>query len=158
MKRTLPVKGYKFFLIVLMVVFPLILMTACDKEEGNPYIPDVYIDFTLDPNSTFYQELNTVGGWMYLTSELPSRGIIVYRADNMEFMAYDRMPPNDPNRCCTNNVCTRLLVDDYYPFVMDTCTNISYLLLNGSIFEGEGKYPLIRYNTSYNGQLLRIYN
>ncbi len=140
------------------VFFLVLLVSGCSKDDRNPFIPDVYINITIDPNSTFYQELNTVGGWMYLTSELPSRGIIVYRSDIMEFLAFDRTPPNDPNRCCNNNICTRLLVGDFYPFAKDTCTGTSYLLLNGSIFEGEGRYPLIRYNTTYNGHLLRIFN
>jgi hypothetical protein len=158
MKRKQLRKGYNLFSVGKLLVIGSLIISACQKEDPNPYIPDVYIDITIDPNSTFYQELNTVGGWMYLTSELPSRGIIVYRSDIIEFVAYDRIPPNDPNRCCSNNICTRLVVGDYYPFVQDTCTSTSYLLLNGSIFEGEGKYPLIRYNTSYNGHLLRIFN
>jgi hypothetical protein len=158
MKRKPAGKGYSLFLIQALFILLFLITGGCDKEDRNPYIPDVYIDITLDPNSTFYQELNTVGGWMYLTSELPSRGIIVYRSDIMEFLAYDRIPPNDPNKCCNDGVCTRLIVGDYFPFVKDTCTGTSYLLLNGSIFEGEGKYPLIRYNTTYNGQLLRIFN
>jgi uncharacterized protein YuzB (UPF0349 family) len=40
----------------------------------------------------------------------------------------------------------------------DECNDISYLLLNGSIVEGDGKWPLIQYQTTYNGQLLRIFN
>lgn len=142
----------------LAIIFVFLLVVSCEKEDPNPVTPDVYIDITIDPNSTFYQELNTVGGWMYLTADLPSRGIIVYRNDIMEFLAYDRIPPNEPNLCCTNNICTRLIVGEHYPFAMDTCTGTSYLLLNGNVFEGEGKYPMIRYNTSYNGHLLRISN
>lgn len=146
------------FSVALVAIGCFALMASCEKEDPNPVTPDVYIDITIDPNSTFYQELNTVGGWMYLTADPPSRGIIVYRNDLMEFLAYDRIPPNDPNLCCANNVCTRLLVGEYFPFAMDTCTGTTYLLLNGSVFEGDGKYPMIRYNTSYNGHLLRISN
>lgn len=147
--------NFLFYLIITMVV----VASACKKEEENPNVPNVYINITIDPNSTFYQELNTAGGWLYLTSTPPSRGIIVYRIDQTQFVAYDRMPPNDPDRCCDEDGnCTRLVVGDYYPFAKDECNNISYLLLNGSIFEGDGKYPLIQYNTSYNGQLLRIFN
>ncbi|MDA3944163.1 MAG: hypothetical protein PF694_11565 [Bacteroidetes bacterium] len=132
--------------------------SGCRKEEINPNNPNVYINITIDPNSTFYQELNTVGGWMYLTAEPPSRGIIVYRYNLSEFLAYDRIPPNEPNNCCIDGNCTRLIVGDYFPFAYDECNEISYLLLNGGIVEGEGKFPLIQYNTTFNGQLLRIFN
>lgn len=146
--------------LLLFVSLMLVLLTgSCHKEEVNPNIPAVFINVTIDPNSTFYQELNTVGGWMYLTAEPPSRGLIVYRMGIDEFVAYDRFPPNNPDRCCNDQGnCTRLLVDEYFPFVQDTCTNTAYQILNGSIFEGEGKYPLIAYHTVYNGQLLRIFN
>ena len=133
-------------------------LISCEKEERNPNIPDVFINFTLDPNSTVYQELNTAGGWMYLTSELPSRGIIVHRITFDEFVAFDRLPPNDPNRCCEGTNCTRLIVDEHYPFAKDTCTETLYSLLDGSVFDGEGRYPLIRYNAVYSGGLLRIFN
>ena len=149
-------KKYLIFSIILTTAF---MLDGCKKEEQNPNIPNVFINITIDPNSTIYQELNTAGGWLYLTSTSPSRGIIVYRIDQTQFVAYDRMPPNDPDKCCDDDGnCSRLVVGDYYPFAKDECNNISYLLLNGSIFEGEGKYPLIQYNTSYNGQLLRIFN
>lgn len=145
-----------------ILVFALIISVSffisCKKEERNPNTPDTYINFTIDPNSTFYQPLNTAGGWMYLTSELPSRGIIVYRINQTEFVAFDRIPPNEPNKCCVDNSCTRLIVDEHYPFAKDTCLGTLYSMLDGSIFEGEGRYPMIRYNTLYNGGLLRVFN
>ena len=147
--------NYSFFLIVILL---LITFNSCRKEEINPNDTRAYINFTIDPNSTFYQELNTVGGWMYLTADPPSRGIIVYRMTQNEFLAYDRIPPNEPDRCCEDNECTRLIVGEYYPMAYDECNDISYLLLNGSIVEGDGKWPLIQYQTTYNGQLLRIFN
>ncbi len=151
--------SFKYFvpvLLKLLFIAFLVSSPSCKKDNINPNVPDVYINVTIDPNSTFYQELNTVGGWMYLTAEAPSRGIIVYRYDIMEFLAYERTPPNEPNKCCTANACTRLIIDGL--FAQDTCTGTSYNLLNGNIFEGEGRYPLIRYNTTYNGNLLRIFN
>jgi hypothetical protein len=156
-KSGMHLKGFSWLLAASAMA--VVLVYSCTKEEQNPNTPSVYINITIDPNSTFYQELNTVGGWMYLTAEPPSRGLIVYKLSLDEFVAYDRFPPNNPNECCTTNgTCTRLLVDDYFPFVMDTCTNTSYQILNGALFEGTGRYPLIRYNTVYNGQLLRIFN
>lgn len=102
--------------LIFLIAFSSGLGWSCQKEDPNPNIPDVYINFTIDPNSTFYQQLNTAGGWMYLTADPPSRGIIVHRINNEEFVAFERMPPNDPNLCCENNNCTRLVVDEFYPF------------------------------------------
>jgi len=74
-------KGLLFILLLIAGLF------ACNKSNVNPNIPHVVINLTLDPNSTIFQELNTVGGWLYL-DEVPgmvipsaSRGEIVYRQE-----------------------------------------------------------------------------
>ncbi len=156
-KYNFELKKLKPRIVFFILIFSF--MASCAKEEQNPNVPDVYINVTIDPNSTVYQELNTSGGWMYLTSTPPSRGIIVYRLTQDEFLAFDRIPPNEPNRCCESSTnCTRLVVGDNYPFAKDDCTGTLYSLLDGSIFQGEGKWPMIRYNATYNGQYLRIFN
>lgn len=139
---------------------------SCGKKENtNPNIPNVSINLTIDPNSTFFLELNSVGGWIYLDEvpgmeiRYPSRGIIVHREDVSRFKAYERQPPNTPWECCdAKQECTRLIVGSNYPFVKDTCTGTLYSLLDGSIFSGKGQYPLIQYNAFYDGALLHISN
>lgn len=154
------IKLVVFFMGIIILSFNI----SCDKANINPNIPNVPINITIDPNSTLNQELNTVGGWVYLDEKpgifIPSgsRGVMVYRVDILEFKAYERQPPNTPNQCCTNGVCTKLLIGDYFPLAKDTCTGTSYLLLDGSIIEGEGQFPLIEYAAVYDGNLLHIYN
>ena len=137
---------------------------SCNKDLYNPNIPNVAINITIDPNSTLFQELNVIGGWVYLDEKpgvyIPygSRGVIVYRTDTYEFKAYERQPPENQNKCCDGDVCTKLLVGNYFPLVKDTCTDVSYLLLDGSIVEGEGQFPLIQYQAAFDGNLLHIYN
>ncbi len=151
--------SFIFRILGVSIVFWLFGISSCTKEEQNPNIPIVYINITIDPNSTMYQELNTAGGWMYLTAEPPSRGIIVSRITQDEFVAYERTPPNEPNKCCDSPTsCTRLVVGANYPFAKDNCMGTTYSLLDGSLFQGEGRWPMIRYNATYNGQYLRIFN
>lgn len=139
-------------------------ISSCNKNNVNPNLPNIPINITIDPNSTMIQELNTVGGWVYLDEKpgvyIPygSRGIMVYRMDVYEFRAFERQPPNEPNKCCTDGVCTKMLIGDYFPLAVDTCTNTSYLLIDGSQVEGGGEYPLIQYSAVYDGNLLHIYN
>jgi hypothetical protein len=120
------------------------------------------MDITINPNTTMYQEVNFVGGWMYLGEQdgamPPSRGIILYRLSTEQFMAYERTPPFKPDSCCNVNktVCTSLVVD--YPFVLDTCTNSKYLILDGSPVSGPSTMTLSMYVTEYNGDLLYIHD
>jgi len=139
---------------------------SCGKNENeNPNIPLVNIHLTIDPNSTLFLELNSVGGWIYLDEvpgvdiRFPSRGVIVYREDVSLFKAYERQPPNTPFKCCdANQNCTKLIVGTNYPFAKDTCTGTLYSLYDGTIFTGEGRYSLIKYNAFYDGALLHISN
>jgi hypothetical protein len=146
------------FLLFILFLVP----SGCD-DEGNT-LPLAPIDITIDPNSTIYQELNVVGGWTYLGEQdgvvSPSRGIIVYRLQTDQFMAFERTPPYKPDSCCTSNGanCSRLIVGDNYPFIVDTCTGAKYLILDGSVVKCPSNMPLGTYYTEYNGVLLYIHN
>jgi hypothetical protein len=140
-----------------------IFIISCDKDDANRQaLPPINI--SIDPNSTIYQEINVVGGWMYLDEQdealPPSRGIIVYRLSTDQFLAFERTPPFKPDSCCnaSKTICSKLLVDDYFPLVVDTCTMSSYLILDGSPVEGPSTMTLGMYVTEYYGELLYIHD
>jgi len=138
--------------VTFFAVLAMIFAVSCNSKPENPNVPEIDINFTIYPNSMEYYELNVVGGWMYVTAPLPSRGIIIYRYNIDEFRAYERMAPNYPYACDNN----RLFVD--FPFIMDTCSNYKYSILDGSIIEGGDGYPVTQYFTSFDGSALRVYN
>lgn len=139
---------------IIAISFILLSMLSCIDTPHNPNTPDVYINFSIDPNSTFYYELNAVSGYSEVTALWPSRGIIIYRYSQDEFKAYERQSPNEPNHCGENS---RLIVE--FPFVVDTCLDVKYSILDGSIFTpGYNGYPLIEYRTQYDGNTLRVFN
>ena len=135
------------FFVASMAIFAV----SCNSKPENPNSPEISLNFVIYPNSIEFQELNAVGGWMYVTAPLPSYGIIVYRYHVDEFRAYERMAPNEPYACPNNRLIVQL------PFVVDTCLDYKYSILDGSIIEGTG-YPLTQYFTQYDGTALRIYN
>ena len=132
---------------ILMVIFVI----SCHKKPENQIDINVDIDFTIYPNSLEYQELNVVGGWIYLTAPLPSYGIIVYKMSIDEFMAYDRRPLID-NESCPDN---RLNVE--MPFIVDECNGQTYSILNGFNQNGDGSH-VYWYQTEFDGSALRIHN
>lgn len=158
-------QNYKKLLLyfTIMSVLAGIALPACDKSNDG-MLPLPPLNITIDPNSTIYSEINTVGGWMYLDEndgvEPPSRGVIVYRASLDLFYAYERTPPFKPDSCCNNagTICTALLVDGYYPFVMDTCSDSKYNILSGSAVSGPSSRPLSMYVCEYFGDLLYIHD
>ena len=155
------------------------LLHGCQKYPENPNRPllpypvTVYISDAhfVDPSTNQHHDLNNIFDWVYINSEIESssRGFIVFRNNDNEFLAYDRMPPNEPNACTdSQGLTTRLVVD--FPFVVDRCNNAYYNILNGQIIirepdmvpnfptDGTVVYPLIQYHTKYDGSKLTITN
>jgi hypothetical protein len=145
----------------LITILIFVLLFACNKES-NDRLPLPPIDITINPNSTIYQEINIAGGWVYLDQNdgalPPSRGIIVYRLTEDQFLAFERTPPFKPDSCCNaaKTICTALIVD--YPYVLDTCTNSRYLILDGSPVSGPSRISLGMYVTEYYPPTLYIHN
>jgi nitrite reductase/ring-hydroxylating ferredoxin subunit len=100
-----------------------------------------------------YSELNIVGGWVYLTAEQPSRGIIVYRFSMDEFRAYERTCPYDPD-----HAAARVEVEATDVTAVDSLCGSKFLLTDGQPFKGPATLPLKQYQTYYDGNTLHIYN
>lgn len=130
------------------------LAASCGKDNNCKMFAETPVNITIYPNSTEYQELNTVTGWVYLTAPRPSRGIIVYRSSLNQFKAYERTCPHDPQE-----PGAILQVDkETVLFAYDTVCNSRFILTNGTPFDGPSKCPMREYRTSYDGNRLRIYN
>ena len=140
-----------FFVFVLLAV----LFMACSKDEepGQGVIPDVYVNFYIQPDGLDFM---APGDWKYYNSE-GYRGIVVYRIDQFTFNAYERTCPYDPQE-----ECARVEVDGTAFILVDSCCMSKYNILDGMPLGGPTKYPLKQYFTEYtigpNGGSLLIYN
>ncbi len=138
-------------------IFLASFLLTCQKDAYTP-LPFVEVNIQIYPNTLQYSELNSSGGFVYLTANSPSRGIIVYRIDQSDFLAFERTCPHDPNACCEGTQCARLVVDDSRLSVSDACCGSVYLILDGSNISGPSQYRLKQYNTSFDGNILHIYD
>jgi nitrite reductase/ring-hydroxylating ferredoxin subunit len=144
-----------FILLLTVLIF---LSVSCDKDPNGPDIPEAFIDIYLRPNDL---DFIADGGWVYVTAQEPSRGIIVYRLFHDQFMAYERTCPYDPYACCegaSTYLCSRLQVEADGVTIIDTCCNSKYMILDGAPIEGPSPWVLKQYGTEYNGDVLHIYN
>lgn len=125
-------------------------MTACRKEERGG-VPLSLVDISINVNNPAYSDLAVPGGWIYLSGG--SLGLIVYRSGPDSFVAMDRHCPYQPADLC------RVFVDESEITALDTaCCHSSFLITDGSVVQGPAALNLQRYNTSFNGTTLRIYN
>jgi len=100
-----------------------------------------------------YSQLNVVGGWVYLTADAPSRGIIVYKLSQDEFKAYERICPYDPDM-----INARVQVEKSSVTGIDSLCGSRFILTDGQPFKGPATLPLKQYQTAYDGNTLHIYN
>lgn len=139
----------KLFIYILLILSPF----SC-KKENNSKIPYADVNFTINLNDTRFLDLNNVGGWVYVTAKEPSKGIILYRKNFDEFLAYERTCTYDPT-----GDCCRLTVEESSTWAVDSCCGSQFLLLDGSAHsDGPATQPMKRYNTVVEGNNLHVYN
>lgn len=101
-----------------------------------------------------YSALTGVGGWVYVNN-VGSKGVIVYRRAQNDFVAFDRHSPKDPE-----GKCAKPLTPDANNFLVlnDSCSGAKFSLYDGSPVSGS-EIGLRQYQVIYDGgNNVRIYN
>tara|TARA_B100000530_G_C15769804_1_gene413067 strand:- start:292 stop:708 length:417 start_codon:yes stop_codon:yes gene_type:complete len=136
--------------LLLQILLPtVVFLYSCKNQyEG---IPNVNVNVFINIQNPQYQSLSGMGSWAYV--EGGSKGIIVFNLDNDNFLAYERHCPYQPE-----NTCSKISVDETNLFAVDTCCSSKYQLIDGSVIDGPATLPLKRYNTSFDGNIINIWN
>lgn len=135
---------------LLLLVLSSMVLFACKREEPGG-VPLTRVEISININNPSYADLAVPGGWLYLTGG--SMGLLVYRNSSDQFTAMDRHCPYQAAERC------RVFVDDTEILAHDSlCCGSKFLIVDGSVTQGPSALPLKRYNTSFNGTVLRIYN
>ncbi|MFC1729686.1 hypothetical protein ACFL6I_05060 [candidate division KSB1 bacterium] len=145
------VRKILFGSIIIFFTLTLIIL-SCKKEDSNP-VPNKDINIYINPNSTQYLELNTVGGWVYLTDGVGGKGLLVYRLSNEQFLAFDRTCTYDPNEACAI-----IEMESSGLNAIDSCCGSRFLIIDGSVTTGPATVSLKQYKTTYDGNMLHIYD
>jgi len=137
----------------LVLFFSLVLFwgVSCKKEESAPEIPYIYVNFSLNPNSTQYINLNSVNGWETVTGGY--NGILIFRKSVNEFVAFERACPYDPLA-----EGAQIKVDK--SGITCTCPicGSKFIMTDGTPYDGPSHYSLKQYQTLYDGLLLYVTN
>ncbi|MES2139430.1 MAG: hypothetical protein V4511_06955 [Bacteroidota bacterium] len=134
-----------------LTAFVIVISIAACKKDTNNGVPITPVDIYLYTNNPSFVNLYGVGGWVYITGGV--RGILVYRKSPSEFMAYDRN--------CTyqsSDACATVVVDATNILATDTCCHSKFSMYDGSVTQGPAGLPLKAYNTTFDGNVLHIYN
>ncbi|HEY4800165.1 MAG TPA: hypothetical protein VII99_13880, partial [Bacteroidia bacterium] len=93
---------------------------------------------------------NVIGGFAYYNGG--SKGILIYRKSQNEFMAYDR---NCTYKALDGNVIT---VDASGITAADAVCGSQFRVTDGAVNHSPAVNPLKRYQTSFDGTTLHIFN
>jgi hypothetical protein len=137
----------------LLITSIIVMIGACNKKDDpnnpNGYIPNVPVNFYINPNTIDYIP---AGSWRNYDNE-GHRGVIIYRIDQFNFMAYERTCPYDPDK-----PCAQVEVDPSSFTLIDSCCMSRYNIIDGMPVSGPSSIPLKQYFTEFDGNLLHIYN
>lgn len=145
----------RLFQITLAIIALTLIIPSCGKENTDTTeIPYVYVNFSIDPTSIEYGNLNIPGNYAYINGGY--RGIIVYHFTQDEYLAFERTCTYDPTV-----TCSKLVVEESGLIARDTCCGSGFLLLDGTPVEGSKATKSLRiYRTTYDTyyRRLHIYN
>jgi len=113
------------------------------------------VNYTILSGSGQFFPLNVVGGYIYISGYgYQQKGILVYRLNQTQFLAFDRNCTHDG---CTNSQAI-IKVQTGNTACKDSICGSLYNIFDGSIQTGPAVVPLFQYHTSWDGNQLRIYN
>lgn len=134
---------------ILFIMFFVYIFYGCKKQKQ--YIPYVKVDIYININNPSYFHLTSVSGWDTIMGG--SKGLIAYRVNPDEIIVYDRHCTGD-----NSSSCNPASVNKDNVTIDCDCDNSKYFLHDGSIYSGPANYPLYRYNNTFDGQILHIFN
>jgi Rieske Fe-S protein len=148
MRTVLLKSNVRFFLILLLI---LSVFVRCDENEIPFPERNVYVTLTLA------NDLQNVLPGNYVTIDgYGVGGLIIFRVDQNEFMAFDRACTYEASRSC-------VLTDDAGMFECPCCGSRFWMVnskdIAGTVYQGPASYPLKRYNCYCDGvNTIRVTN
>lgn len=130
---------------ILLLLACSMVFTSCIKESDTPI---GYVNFTIDPNSTFYYNLNNVGGYEYFIGGY--KGVVIFRFSLTEFLAYERACPH----------CHEVAVEVNKSGLILECPQCGsqFVYTDGSPVKAPAVSVLRHYSTYYDGYNLHVFN
>jgi len=152
------------FKIVMFVLLAGLVFSCSKKKNNNQNVANncVYegaantvVNFSILSGSAQYAPISVPTGTTYVNGYgYQGKGILVYRINTNQFVAFDRN--------CTYDGCngtkTTIWVQTGNTSVKDSTCGSSYNITDGSVITGPAVVALYPYKTNWDGNQLLIYN
>lgn len=135
----------------ILTAVTLMHLASCTPEMTDDPIPiKVFNDLTINLNLPEYAPLRTDGGYKVFNN-IGVRGVIVYRRDAFNILAYERNCSFHPNEA---GATIDIHISGLYLF--DPSCGSSFNFSDGSASGGPAWRPLRQYRTEVSGSILVI--
>ncbi|MEA1878327.1 MAG: hypothetical protein U9N86_15900 [Bacteroidota bacterium] len=133
----------------------LLFASSCGREQQIP-VPYVPVNYTVYLSNPSNDHLLVPGGYLIIPDQ-GNLGIILYRrsfGDSKDFVAYDLTCTHEPDGTCA------VFVDDSEFYLECPCCGSKFSIYDGFPTQehGPARWQLKEYETSFNGNTVRIYN
>ncbi len=129
----------------------IVFLFSCKNETKNSNIPNVAVNIYISLQDPEFIDLAVPTGWVYVTGG--SRGVIIYRVNQDEFVAYDRHCTYDPA-----SSCGLVEMDVTNVTLSDACCGSVFSVFSGIPNQGPATRALKAYQTTFDGNFLRVFN
>jgi hypothetical protein len=120
------------------------------RDRNTNRVPDVPVNLAINIQQPDFFNLSVVTGWVYVTGG--SRGIIIYRKSETEFVAIERHSTYLPENTCAVNVQSDGII------IQDPCSASQWLITDGTLVNGPASMPLVTYDTNFSSPILYVTN
>ncbi len=144
----------KLKLAFIVVILFSIAIISCKKNNQAQQNPNNQypVNITIYKTDPQFFNLNVVTGWIYVNGG--GKGIIVFRSGANDFKAFERECPHEGK----TNASAILYFNNTQQYMFDTICKSRFSPYDGSIMQTPSAYPATQYNTSWDGNILRIFN
>ena len=125
----------------------LLLSFALALACSAMYAQAAFSPISVNLNYPQFQKLKLDGGAVYLDGGL--KGLILYRANENSYLAFDRACPHNPNG-------EMVQVDLSSLFMVDHACRSSFNFSDGQPTSGPAQRPLVQYRVEQEGTVLKI--
>lgn len=147
---------------IFATAFVLTLVLSCNKKNNNQNVQanctvqkamSVPVNFTILNGSGQFFPLTSPGGYIYVNN-VGVNGILIYRINNNQFVAFERSCTQDG----CNSTKARVWVQTGNTSLKDSVCGSQFSILDGSVQTAPATIALYQYHTNWDGNQLHVYN
>jgi nitrite reductase/ring-hydroxylating ferredoxin subunit len=132
------------------ILITILCLGACNKDNNE--FPQASVNLYLYPNNIEYNGLHIPGNSAKIEGGI--NGILIFHDFFDNYIAYDR--------ACTNNplsTCEQIDIDNEQTSNLKcSCCESEFFIFDGAVIKGPAQQALYRYQTTFDGLTLRVFN